>query len=272
MDIKALTAQSHEIRAKYNRNLKAKGRPLLKTPPPVETLTLHALAREIRERLIGSRKKNSKLGALYSWSLLAIATCLYRTVACSGEPGGKIPCYAAGIQNRRPAVWLAWFRCVELALHPLFAEALALALASLPAGILRVHVSGDFFSVAYLEAWLDAVERNPHVRPFAFTRSWRGLDFRAALEERGYPSWILASTDADTGKAPVEMREAAMAEETKSAVLSGKIAAPALACPEQTGKADDCATCGRCPMARLTETGIKLTPSAARVGVRFLIH
>lgn len=48
-----------------------------------------------------------------------------------------------------------------------------LILASLPKGarIVRIHVSGDFFSKAYFDAWLMVVRQRPEVTFYAYTKS-----------------------------------------------------------------------------------------------------
>ena len=47
------------------------------------------------------------------------------------------------------------------------------AVESLPRtyGIIRIHDSGDFFSKAYLEAWLIVIRRFPHLLFYAYTKS-----------------------------------------------------------------------------------------------------
>ena len=244
-----------------------RGKAPLKALKPVELLSLSELAREISSRLKSSQSGNVKLGIVYTWSLLAVHTCPWRTAACEG------PCYARKMQARgdRQTTWLAWYRCWKLSLHPLFGEALKLSLMTLPEGLLRIHVSGDFYSVQYLRDWLDALELSPHLKPFAFTRSWRGQDFLAVLAEYGWPKWVLASTDADTGPAPSQMRVAAMSDVTKASVLKGA-KAPKLACPEQTTVQDTCSSCGRCPMAKVGPNGLVMLPNAAKIGVEFLTH
>ena len=48
-----------------------------------------------------------------------------------------------------------------------------LIIASLPKNLitLRIHVSGDFFSQAYLDAWIDAANARPNIEFYAYTKS-----------------------------------------------------------------------------------------------------
>ena len=50
------------------------------------------------------------------------------------------------------------------------ADALCEALPA-DAGVVRIHVSGDFFSLAYFKAWLMVAARNPSVLFYAYTKS-----------------------------------------------------------------------------------------------------
>jgi hypothetical protein len=52
-------------------------------------------------------------------------------------------------------------------------EATALILASLPtqAQIVRIHVSGDFFSESYFKAWINVAIASPNVEFYAYTKS-----------------------------------------------------------------------------------------------------
>lgn len=238
-----------------------------KSRASIARMTLHELAKEIRRVVLSTKKGNMKLGETYSWSLPPISTCPGRTELCEDA------CYDWRLWIRRSTVQQGRLYRYELTLHPMFAEALKLTLKTLPASLLRVHVGGDFYSPAYTKAWIGAVSCNPHIKAFAFTRSWRVAGILKTLQSAKFPSWILASTDAMSGPAPFGMREARMNSTKKRDVLSGKAAAPAGTCPEQTGLKDGCDSCGRCPMARVVPgIGIQLMPTAAKAGVLFLAH
>ena len=49
------------------------------------------------------------------------------------------------------------------------------------AEIVRIHVSGDFDTVDYIESWIDLVRERPEVRFFAYTRSWAVPELFAAV-------------------------------------------------------------------------------------------
>jgi hypothetical protein len=48
---------------------------------------------------------------------------------------------------------------------------------------LRVHVSGDFFSAAYVKHWIRIAKACPHVDMWTYTRSWRVPKLQASLEQ-----------------------------------------------------------------------------------------
>jgi hypothetical protein len=49
--------------------------------------------------------------------------------------------------------------------------------------LFRIHDSGDFFSVSYIEAWERVIEAFPAVHFWAFTHSWRVPELLPALEQ-----------------------------------------------------------------------------------------
>jgi hypothetical protein len=72
--------------------------------------------------------------------------------------------------------------------------------------LLRIHVSGDFTSECYILGWRDLIARNPDVKVWAYTRSWRVPALLPALEAlRALPNvQIFASMDKSTMEMPPE--------------------------------------------------------------------
>ncbi|HEY5960767.1 MAG TPA: hypothetical protein VIV60_29635, partial [Polyangiaceae bacterium] len=60
---------------------------------------------------------------------------------------------------------------------------------------IRIHSSGDFFSLEYLRAWQEVARRNPGITFFTYTRTWIFADYRAALAECPPNMIVLWSTD-----------------------------------------------------------------------------
>ena len=135
----------------------------------------------------------------------------------------------------------------------------AAGLPSLPddATLVRVHVSGDFYSVPYIRAWVRNFEARPDVQGWAYTRSWRVPELLPTLETlRALPNFeLFASTDRETGPAPEGWRAAHIAEEFgPNREQPARMHEPpgyegtrrSLLCPEETDDTPDCETCKFC--------------------------
>ena len=71
--------------------------------------------------------------------------------------------------------------------------------------VMRIHVSGDFYSNRYIQKWVDIVGRSQEIQFFAYTRSWR-IDamFPELVKLAGLPNMQLWwSIDRETGPAPI---------------------------------------------------------------------
>ena len=118
--------------------------------------------------------------------------------------------------------------------------------------LVRLHVSGDFFSEEYVEAWYTiAKDLMPDFRFWAYTRSWRVPSLKNALERlRSLPNvTIYASTDPETGPPPPGWLEAG---------FEGRTYRPAKLCTydaqERAGVPKErrvyCRECGYCAEGR----------------------
>lgn len=72
------------------------------------------------------------------------------------------------------------------------------------AKLLRLHVSGDFDTVAYVENWIKRLTERPDVKCWVYTRSWRVPALLPALERlRALPNvQMFASMDASCEEMP----------------------------------------------------------------------
>lgn len=120
---------------------------------------------------------NSKLGAIMNFSLPAgqwfrEATCPGASKLCENI------CYAFKGYYIQLQEYLYWANWAYLELWPeRFYKAFTQAKLS---PVFRVHVGGDFFDPAYVELWNDIAKARPHVRFFAYTRSWQNGKGRIA--------------------------------------------------------------------------------------------
>lgn len=223
---------------------------------------------------------NSKLSkAIYSFDIPARKTCPGSTPTCR-----KI-CYAASgrfrthkVQRRLHAAWDA----SKKAAFPDVIEAL---IASEGVTVLRVHSSGDLYSVDYARKWLKVMRNRPGTVFYLYTRSWRKSAFRPVLKamarlpnvrlwfscdrDTGVPGrarvpegvrlCYLATTEDDTpARADLVFRSHAL-RKTPAARVPDAAGKPVLVCPTETGlpgaKAVTCGTCGLCWRPAQTQAG-----------------
>lgn len=84
----------------------------------------------------------------------------------------KYRCYAASNEAAfPPARSLRWHN-FDLLKGKTTDEMAALIQASLPAGVkvIRIHSSGDFFSLDYFHAWFEVAQNNPEIKFFGYTK------------------------------------------------------------------------------------------------------
>lgn len=89
-------------------------------------------------------------------------------------PNTEFRCYAASTEARARSVRESrWHNATLLRACKSAGEVEELILASLSpyAGFVRVHVSGDFFSQAYFDAWLAVARQRPDTRFYAYTKA-----------------------------------------------------------------------------------------------------
>lgn len=134
--------------------------------------------------LLKFQRGNAKLGKeIYTFSLPAghscpfANECLSKADKITGKltdgPNTQFRCFAASAEAVYPAVRLARWHNYDILRKLDSTKAANLILASLPAkaGIVRIHVAGDFFNEAYFNAWLQVAKLRPSVIFYAYTKS-----------------------------------------------------------------------------------------------------
>jgi len=138
--------------------------------------------------------KNPALGSDYDDAFVARLDSMHGT--CPGaSPECLSICYASRPVAERAAVARMW----QVNTHHRDVPELPA-----DAKLLRIHVSGDFDTVAYIHNWIHRLMERPDVTAWAYTRSWRIPSLLSALERlRSLPNMqLFASMDASIAELP----------------------------------------------------------------------
>lgn len=155
-------------------------------------------------------KGNAKLGSeIYTFSLPAGYSCPGAKLCQSraDRHTGKIAdgkdtlfrCFAASQEALYPAVRKSRWANFETLKKLDTQEMINLITISLPkkARIVRIHVSGDFFSAQYFNAWYAVAEMHPHILFYAYTKSVHLIpeiwpqNFRLTFSEGGKYDYLI---------------------------------------------------------------------------------
>jgi hypothetical protein len=202
---------------------------------------------------------NGKLGtAIHSWSIPAIGTCPGSTELC------RRLCYAGLGHFLLPAVKERLDWNYNQSLRDDFSERMVQEIRRKGVIVLRIHVSGDFFSAEYAGKWLDIMRQCSKVRFYWYSRSWRVPAIAPMLEDmaalRCCYAWY--SIDAETGvplRLPAGVRLAYMqvSEDDRPELANlvfrvrrlrkGKRIGLPMICPAETPQGKErSTTCGSC--------------------------
>lgn len=120
----------------------------------------------------------------------------------------------------------------------LFDQLLSLSLQWPHGFVVRLHVLGDFYSVAYAEFWEKCVQRFPGMRVFGYT-AWPASSAIGAVVYRT----MMANRD----RFAMRWSDAKW-QQDNTVSINTEADAPAgvIVCPQQTGKTSCCGTCALC--------------------------
>lgn len=214
-------------------------------------------------RIVGSllARGNSQLGeSIHNWSIPAGETCPGQSELCAAH------CYAKHGFYFMPDVKGGLARRLLESRQKGFVKKMIKEIGRKGALVVRVHVSGDFYSAGYARKWLEVVRSCPKTTFYWYTRSWRVAKIRPVLEEMAalpnVRGWY--STDAETGDpedVPESIRVAFMQVEEGQAAPDADLAFRVpkvrdtprvglpMVCPKNLtrGKPEiNCGTCQKC--------------------------
>ena len=112
------------------------------------------------------------------WTCPGALDCLSKADRVTGKitdgPNTKYRCFAATMEshntNLRAMVWHN-FDLIKAAKTRRAIAALIMASIPSNADVIRIHVGGDMFSLAYMQAWLDVAAARPDLIFYAYTKS-----------------------------------------------------------------------------------------------------
>ena len=176
---------------------------------------------------------NMKVGDVFSFSLPSRVTCLGASPWCLKH------CYAYRYERLRPSCRRAYRRNLALTRDP---EKFVKTMIGVIPRILpcfRIHISGDFYSHFYIEAWERICSEFPQTKFWAYTRSWAVPELLEPLEQlRALPNVALfVSTDPTMPLPPEGWRVAFIESDPR---------ADGMLCTNQNGTQDSCLECGYC--------------------------
>ena len=138
------------------------------------------------------------MGRVINFSLPAGKTCPGSSDWC------KKFCYAKKNTFMFPGVQTKYKENLEISRTEMFVKKILEELGKNKTPLVRIHVSGDFYSVSYIDKWKKIVKESEDKKFFATTRSWCVPKLRDSLEElRELPNIALkASTDSTLSNPP----------------------------------------------------------------------
>jgi hypothetical protein len=203
--------------------------------------------------------KNTKLGAIPSFSLPSITSCPGATAEC------KSICYAAKVERIYKNAEKSYQINLEGIKDPKFVEQLVIKLTKLstkkknPMTTFRWHVSGDINDIAYLYKMESVMKQLPSVTFYAYTRNWALKGWMSHLDTlRKLPNFTLIASIDDEHLAsnilpPADWRTAYVGSKSVTDVskLLGK---KTIVCPNQVKGTVLCDTCKYCFNPKLNAT------------------
>lgn len=122
----------------------------------------------MKPSIITISMSNTKMGAVPSFSLMPVITC------SPDAPCATKGCYMKPLIAARKSLRLSLSKNTDIATSKpeIVYDQVCGWLAMYRPVAFRIHVSGDFFNVQYLDVWNRIAQKNPSVKFFAFTKQF----------------------------------------------------------------------------------------------------
>jgi hypothetical protein len=107
-----------------------------------------------------------------------------------------------------------------------------------PGGVvIRLHVLGDFFSIAYVRFWARMLDKHQNLYLFGYTHHKHGTNVGA---------WISLLTATYIKRCVIRFSDDPVMDLSAQTIKPDSPKQRGIICPEQLGMADSCADCGLC--------------------------
>ena len=185
---------------------------------------------------------NTKLGVLPSFSLPVLKTCPGKTEFCSRL------CYGLRGRFTHQKMREIYQTNLKASKQADFVERIVREILKTKTRAFRLHVVGDFYSVEYVEKWIEIADRLPDVKFFGSTRSWRVPELRHAVERfRDLPNvYLRASVDFSHSDQPSDSWGVWTIEGEGDP------------CPHDYGLVKNCITCKKCWQTKDSDIRLRL--------------
>lgn len=96
-----------------------------------------------------------------------------------------------------PSVARTYRNNLELTYRSDFSREMSKEILDVQAGVVRIHVAGDFYDVGYTSKWLEIIQACPDTQFYAYTRSWALEPFVPILGKMAeqHNMWLWFSCD-----------------------------------------------------------------------------
>ncbi len=209
---------------------------------------MRVVATEDSPRFLVSGVNNAKIGKMVTkgeWAGMPIFTLtLEERATCPRSCAQWLTCYGSAMQ------WPSrWDHRDPLFLETLRAEIITTARTHPKGLVIRLHVLGDFYSVAYVKMWAEMIDRFPQIHVYGYTARREDADDE---ESRTIAKALIFLTNASPGQFALRFSRSEPGPGHAIVVEADPGLPDVILCPAQTKATETCGTCGLCwaPAAR----------------------
>jgi hypothetical protein len=175
---------------------------------------------------------NIKIGKIKNFSLPVETSCPGKSLWCKS-------CYAKRYEKRFKRCQNAYQRNLNYSEKSFFSELLISQLEKKSGCNVRIHPSGDFYSIEYIDQWINICKKMVNHNFWCYTRSWNVPELFPKIKELSKIKniQVILSTDPTMELPPKDFRIAFVEED---------IRANGIICLHDTGLKHSCLECGYC--------------------------